>query len=100
IIKLHPLLEQKNPEKFYPIIKYADRKNIVVVHDFPAVFPILSRVDLFLGDFSSVGYDFLAFERPMGFVMGDKKSLLHTCGAAISHGSNIYKQLENLKEKR
>lgn len=86
LVKLHPLLEQRHPETFYPILgKYEHRPNIIFVHECPLVFPLLARADLFLGDKSSVGYDYLAFDRPMFFLESTEKehAYLHQCGTPI-----------------
>ena len=86
IVKLHPLLEQRHPEAYYPIMgKYEGLANIVFVKDFPLVFPLLARGDIFIGDKSSVGYDFLAFNRPMFFLESTEKehAFLHQCGTPL-----------------
>lgn len=86
VVKLHPLLEQRHPEAFYPILgKFEKNPHIVFVKDLPLVFPLLARADLFLGDKSSVGYDFLAFDKPMFFLESTEKehAYLHSCGTPI-----------------
>lgn len=84
IVKVHPLLEQRDPAHFYAIEKLIHRKpNALLVSEFPPVYPILSRTDAYLGDFSSVGYDFLAFQRPLFFLPTDHPGRLHACGQLI-----------------
>ncbi len=95
IIKLHPLLEQRDPVPFYSIASLAEKKtNVLFVHEFPPVYPVLAKVDAYLGDFSSVGYDFLAFQKPMFFLPTQTPGRLHSCGATIDPSVNIYSQVE------
>jgi CDP-glycerol glycerophosphotransferase (TagB/SpsB family) len=95
ILKLHPLLEQRDPAYFYSIAALADNKpNAWIVHEFPPVYPLLARSDVYLGDGSSVGYDFLYYQRPLYFFPTDYPGKLHSCGRFIDVGKNIYSQLE------
>ncbi len=95
ILKVHPLLEQRNPGLFYAIAARIDQKpNAVMVHEFPPVYPILEKVDAYLGDFSSVGYDFLAFQRPMFFLPTQSLRRLHACGTLIDPSIPLYSQFE------
>lgn len=77
LIKLHPLLEENDPARFYRIIgKYEDRARFIL--NFPAIYPLLDKTDIYLGDFSSIGYDFLTYNRPMFFLKQGGK--LMECG--------------------
>lgn len=69
IIKLHPNLQLQDEFQVEEIIeKYQDRKNLLFLIDFPPIYPLLNIVDAYIGDMSSIGYDFLAFDRPMFFL--------------------------------
>jgi hypothetical protein len=95
VLKLHPLLEQRNPVEFYRVIALADQKpNLFVIHECPLIYPILSLADLYLGDVSSVGYDFLSFEKPLYFMPTQIPQRLHSCGTVLQSSKNIYLQLE------
>lgn len=59
LVKLHPNLYRQFPEEI------AKLKGVNLIEDFPPVYPLLDQVDLYIGDMSSIGYDFLAFKRPM-----------------------------------
>lgn len=90
IVKLHPLLEENHPAQTYRIsMQYENHKNVLFLRDFPPIYPLLSKVDIYLGDFSSIGYDFLAFDRPMYFLkpQGAEDRFLHRCGVEIPHGA-------------
>lgn len=86
IIKLHPLLEEHEPGLTWHFIgKYEDHPDILILREFPAIFPILEKIDLYLGDFSSIGYDFLRYNRPMFFIAPQSKAtLLHQCGVLLT----------------
>jgi hypothetical protein len=103
MIKLHPLLEQRNPAYFYSISALAEKKShVFLIHEFPPVYPILSQADIYLGDSSSVGYDFLFFQRPLYFFPTKHSGRLSSCGRRIDPEKNIYSQLEmsNLYEEK
>lgn len=40
-------------------------EGIQFIEDFPPIYPLLAQMDLYIGDMSSIGYDFLSFKRPM-----------------------------------
>lgn len=84
LIKLHPLLEERDPARFYRIAALAERKsNALLLGDFPSVYPLLARCDAYLGDASSVGYDFLYFQRPMFFLPAKRPARIHACGRIV-----------------
>jgi hypothetical protein len=105
IIKLHPELEETDGPALYRTIgKYEKKGNIVFVKDFPLIYPILARSDIYIGDMSSIGYDFLAFNRPMFFLnqikrnsKTDRNLFLYRCGVEVmpEQYENIYSILES-----
>jgi CDP-glycerol glycerophosphotransferase (TagB/SpsB family) len=95
IIKLHPFLEQGYPGETWHIIgKYDEQKNILFLRNYPPIYPLIERCALYLGDFSSIGYDFLSANKPLFFFestlpeMEWKGNLLHRCGMTIPNGRN------------
>jgi len=69
LIKLHPLLMENDIINMHRIIaKCANRKNILCLYTHPFVYPILDKIDIYLGDTSSIGYDFLVFNKPLFFL--------------------------------
>lgn len=77
IIKLHPLTEKYYPSDTYYLLGEAERRcNLTVLYDYPPVYPVLAACDRYIGDYSSVGYDYLAFNRPMSFLKTNKMSEL------------------------
>jgi len=82
LIKLHP----NTIEKFEPEIeqlKSTLKPNVHFIPELPPIYPLLSRCDAYIGDISSIGYDFLTFGLPMFFLNTNKPLDLHQCGSAI-----------------
>lgn len=100
IIKLHPRLELDDIASFYQILgKYEEKKNVLFLKDFPLVYPLLAHTDIYIGDTSSIGYDFLAFNKPMYFLNKRRSSpetdrglFLFQCGVEVlpEQYSDIY----------
>ncbi len=103
LIKLHPNLEQNDIVQFYRILgKYEKKGNVVFVKDFPLIYPLLARADAYIGDMSSIGYDFLTFNRPLFFLDQEKKTaFLHQCGLKIQpeHYDDIYRIIDKQMRK-
>lgn len=109
IVKLHPQLELDDTALYYQIIgKYKNKPNIQFLTDFPLVYPLLYYTDVYLGDMSSIGYDFLIFNRPMFFLnkfernpKTDRRLLLANAGVSLSPKDyeNLYPMIEANLEK-
>jgi hypothetical protein len=95
LIKLHPNLE-KTIDVLQFILQNETHPNIRFISGFTPVYPILERADLYLGDMSSVGYDFLSFNRPMFFFNptsrdpADPGRYLHRCGQTLEPDQIIF----------
>lgn len=96
IVKLHPnTLEQLGPHTSWP-----KQENLLFLKEFPSIYPLLDFCDVYLGDMSSIGYDFLTFQKPMFFLNPrgrdpetDKGLFLHQCGETIDGDfSRIFSQ--------
>lgn len=93
LIKLHPFLIEDQPAQVYKIMgAYENHPAVVILEEFPPIYPLLAKCDAYLGDYSSIGYDFLAFDRPMYFLNGASASPLHACG--MSGVSEIFNTME------
>lgn len=69
IVKVHPRMMHEHLGMMLRVLeRYRDKTNILILVDFPLIFPLLEHVDVYVGDMSSIGYDFLAFNRPMFFL--------------------------------
>lgn len=96
IIKLHPNLLEKFDLQIQLLKLKHERNNILFLDNFPLIYPLLELVDIYLGDFSSIGYDFLYFEKPMFFLESKNinlRSNLYECGCLISD-KNIFDSIE------
>lgn len=91
VVKLHPRLELDDVVNYYRIMgSYENRKNILFLSNYPLVFPILAHTDIYIGDMSSIGYDFLIFDKPL-FLLNtqnrdtktDRGLYLFQCGTEI-----------------
>lgn len=91
LIKWHPFLQEDYPLHIEQIEgAFRNARNVHFFSRFPLIYPLLSTCDIYLGDFSSVGYDFLAFDRPLFFLsspqeQGSNETLLHRCGMHVPH---------------
>jgi hypothetical protein len=99
LIKLHPNLE-KDIHVIQFMLQNETHPHVRFLTGFTPIYPILERTDLYLGDMSSVGYDFLTFNRPMFFLNPTKRKasdpglFLHRCGerAALDQIFNMLSQ--------
>lgn len=105
IVKLHPRLELDDVVSYHRIIgEYENRNNIFFLSEYPLVFPILANSDVYIGDMSSIGYDFLAFNRPL-FLLNpqgrdketDRRLFLFKCATEIK--PDQYPHLYHIIEK-
>lgn len=72
--------------------KYQDLPNIKFLDEFPAIYPLLSKTDILIGDYSSINYDFLYFDRPIYFLTNEKTPIHHT--GYITSLEHLFKDLE------
>ncbi len=90
LIKLHPFLVEDRPAQVLQIQgRYENHPSVQFLTDFPPIYPLLARCSLYLGDYSSIGYDFLAFDRPLYFLNAENQSPLNTCGLVVPADRNI-----------
>lgn len=84
LIKLHPNTIRKFAPEIETLMgRFAKQKNIYFLPDDPPVYPLLAGCAAYIGDMSSIGYDFLAFDRPLFFLNANQALPLHRCGAPI-----------------
>ena len=105
IVKLHPnLLLQEEFETEEILLKYQDRDRVLFLKDFPPIYPLLSLVDVYIGDMSSIGYDFLSFNKPLFFLNPNERDpskdlglYLFRCGIEIKPAE--YGQIHSIIDK-
>lgn len=82
LIRLHPFLEERFPAESYQIKCVMENFGATDLSTFPAIYPILRQTDYYLGNHSSIGYDFLTFNKPLFFLesgLGD----IYDCGIVL-----------------
>lgn len=83
IVKIHPNTQMQFAPKIERLIgQYAKRKNIYFLTEFPPIYPLLSMCDVYIGDMSSIGYDFLYRKCPMYFLINERAKQVATKGAS------------------
>jgi len=102
LIKPHSRIENENPAKYYQETQEARKlDHVLFLEDYPLVFPVLEKVDGFIGDFSSIGYDFIFYRRPMFFIdtigldANHPSKRLHQCG--INFDMNSEQAIQDLQ---
>lgn len=101
LLKLHPNLEHDHDRmiEVYEIIsKYENEPNIVMLTGYPLIYPLAAACDIYIGDRSAVGYDWLTFKKPMFFLSNEKENpYLYRCGTVIplSQLNVIYSIIED-----
>jgi hypothetical protein len=68
LVKLHPNTIQYRAAEVERLIGQYEKPNLLFLSKFLPIAPILQRCDAYLGDRSSIGYDFLLFDRPLFFL--------------------------------
>lgn len=105
IVKFHPntlLQEDLYLKKLF--WKHESNPNVLFLEHFPLIYPLLECVDVYIGDTSSIGYDFLSFNKPMFFLnIENNRPLryLYQCGTVFKKEdfSSIYKLIKHHLKK-
>ncbi len=72
---------------------FHDKENVKFVDDFPSIYPILNHAEIYIGDHSSIAYDFLSYNLPLYFFAKNKTPIHHT-GLAIDP-QDLFEHIEN-----
>ena len=97
IIKLHPLTKQQN---LIEVTKLEERlKSIPHVHFFcdqmPLVCPFIEYADVYLGDFSSIGFEFAVSQKPLFLFESAAKSQLAPLATLVKNSKDLLEKLKN-----
>lgn len=101
IVKPHPLLEKRATGAYYQALNHLEKiPNLFLLDDCPFIYPLLEKVDVYLGDASSIGYDFLFFNRPLFFAAPSHlyKGPIRECGQDLNDTEKLYKLLEKKED--
>jgi hypothetical protein len=78
LMRLHPFLEDQFPAETDQLKDLG----AIDLSPFPCIYPILRRADYYVGDCSSIGYDFLTMNRPL-FFLGRYEGDIYECGITL-----------------
>jgi teichoic acid glycerol-phosphate primase len=103
IIKPHPNTFIQSPD-LLDKLREKEKPNLLLLEEFPPIYPLLEAIDIYLGDFSSIGYDFLCFNKPLFFLnvsgrnpQNDKGLYLYRCGIEIRDLEKTYEEIRKNK---
>lgn len=103
IVKLHPHLIYLQPDEVRRVKE--QNPEICFLDDFPLIYPLLQHIDIFVGDYSSLGNDFLFFNRPLFFVGPPSETFLHSQGRCLALDNldqlgDLFKQTPPFQDNR
>lgn len=91
MVKLHPYMYRLFPEEIaFLKQKYRGVENLLFLDEIPLIYPLIEKTDFYLGDYSSVAYDFLSLNRPL-FFLGKKEC---RWGKRIDCIGNLFSMVE------
>lgn len=100
-VKLHPNTVRKYEVELEILMgRYENKKNIFFLSEFPPIYPLLSHFDAYIGDMSSIGYDFLKFDKPLFFLNANPQLYLSRCGTPIRAEQFDFKTTDRLSSMR
>ncbi len=102
IVKIHPNLSIQHIMEVERILaRYEHHPSVHFVSEFPLIYPILENIRVYMGDRSSIGYDFLTYNRPMFFIGPERENPLQRCGLSVPMDSvhEIYSIMEDHLEE-
>lgn len=83
LVKFHPNTVSKYEPEIEILLGRFQKDNIHVLSNFPPIYPLLNQIAAYIGDMSSIGYDYLSMKGPMFFLNANKSLPLHRCGKAV-----------------
>jgi CDP-glycerol glycerophosphotransferase (TagB/SpsB family) len=90
LIKVHPNIEKLEPGKLERCRgKIASLPHVSFIDEFPPVYPLLDRATAYIGDMSSIGYDYLRFGRPLFFLTPERIDLSQPHAYLMQWGTQI-----------
>lgn len=100
MVKLHPFVYRLHPETVAHLKEqYQGHDQVMILDEIPLVYPFLAAADSYLGDLSSVAYDFLAMNRPL-FMLGNHD---YSWATSVKDPKDLFDALrapDTLREKR
>lgn len=97
-IRWHPFLEDLHPAETEKMKALCEQQpGVSNLSAFPSIYPILNKADFYLGDASSIGYDFLTFNKPL-FFLGDLQGEIYGCGVRLDTSCHLAKTVATFQE--
>ncbi len=97
IVKPHPNLMLAHPTRTSLLIEqFSSHPRLLFLEEFPPIYPLLDIADVYIGDMSSVGYDFLTFDRPLFFLNQHEKKNAYLFRTGIEISKANYEHLYNV----
>ncbi len=72
---------------------FQDKENIKFIDDFPSIYPILNHTEIYIGDHSSIAYDFLSFNSPLFFLTKGRTPIHHT--GIVTKPQDLIEHIQN-----
>jgi hypothetical protein len=98
IFKVHPAFERDFFLQYAFVEELFNKKeNILILKDFPIIYPLLEKVDCYVGDASSISYDALYFNKPIYFIKSGPKSpstYIHQAGVMLDLNGSLFEQIK------
>ncbi|HSX04296.1 MAG TPA: CDP-glycerol glycerophosphotransferase family protein [Rhabdochlamydiaceae bacterium] len=94
IVKPHPNLLKQQGELIQKLSLQYKSPNILFLNDFPPIYPLLAHIDIYIGDMSSIGYDFLAFNRPLFFLNESRRDCTQDLGFYLARCGTVIEKEE------
>ena len=95
LLRLHPFLEDLYPAQ----VEIIKSLTAIDLSSFPSIYPILRRADYYLGDASSVGYDFISLDKPL-FFLERFDGEIYDCGLTLCKNDNYGKTLKEFQDHK
>ncbi|MEX0961233.1 MAG: CDP-glycerol glycerophosphotransferase family protein [Simkaniaceae bacterium] len=97
LIKFHPMSYNNALAQIITIKEQTqNHPGIHFIENTHAIYPLLAACDAYLGDYSSIGYDFLSFDKPLFFFnpLNLKNLSLQKVGLTITDPKQTFEQIE------
>lgn len=98
LIRWHPFLDDLYPAENEKMRQLCQQMpGIVNLSAFPSIYPILHQADFYLGDFSSIGYDFLSLNKPL-FFLDRHEGEIYECGITLTEDQHWGEAIQSFQD--
>lgn len=101
LIKPHPNTIKASPARLEHLRGKVERQtNVGLIDDFLPIYPLLRRTKTYIGDMSSIGYDYLRFGKPMFFLCLEKTPLNPSSYLMQAGTQIVYEEIPTLFSRK